>query len=631
MEGATAVRRSTRTADELDLRAAMSGHPNAEAIVEAYLEARARYEPPPASVPKEFDLYARGVLAMHRQEMDLARSIWDELLALPAEERHWRSTWASYMMLTTRDTSEEAPEDLGRVRVHAAAGMADSLGLGAASLRREARVHEGDHNWAPALEACIQYRAAGGTWGCQDLDDLARRALEDQPHAAARLPLASAAVTAWLNSRKYSTEHVGRWLEVVESVSTPVAGADRIAWAAYRAGAFTQAQRWADRAEPNEPMARWILAKLALRQGDLEGATNHLEAAIHELPGPDELFDEGPTAHCSHHHHSPIRAARIELGLVLVARDLYPEALTAFLQAGDWMDAAWVAERLLTTAELQIYVDNRFPGATTTTREGGLLDGEDLPLSETPAVLRHLLARRLAREGSWAEALPYYPGTTRPIAAQVAVDLRLGADEARTPEERGEALWNAAWHIKMDGWELVATEMEPDFRVLEGMYQGSDTVGIRASDELSTVEEEQLGQRVLSPTSMERERAERHGPPLDRRYHFVWTAQELAWEAVNLMPPTNPHWDDAACIAGTWTAYRDKAAANRFRKLLVNKGGGTTQGQAARDRNWFWNLNLNGRCRTPPLEAPPSGCAPFGQRGGSLAGLLLLPLLWRRR
>src|SRR5262245_18541146 len=46
-----------------------------------------------------------------------------------------------------------------------------------------------------------------------------------------------------------------------------------------------------------------------------------------------------------------------ELGVLRLARREYTQALAALLRSGFWMDAAYVAERVLTADELKTYVD----------------------------------------------------------------------------------------------------------------------------------------------------------------------------------------------------------------------------------------------------------------------------------
>jgi tetratricopeptide (TPR) repeat protein len=511
-EGVTARRVRTVEGDAQDLEAAMG---SAERVP-AYLAAREAIQPAPSGVPEEFRLYQEGVIELRAGRIEAAQERFEALLELPPERRHYRSTWAAYMLPHTRDDDALAAEDYARVRELAAQGYGDSLGLALASLRLQAAHLDA----APALEGCLIYRAAGGTAACGDLHVLTERALEHEDLGPAlERPLVAEAVASLLTSHPRSMdEQALRWLEAAERRSESVAGADRLAWAAYQRGQFEAAGRWAERAG-EQPMARWMQAKLALREGDVEAAAEHLRATTELFPGPrSELFADYPAnTSCPHHSSHPVRAAQIELGILLVALDRPVEALQAFLLGGDWLDAAWVAERLLSTEELVEFVDRWFPGRPQLflPEDQGpvhdLLDGQDLPQARIPASMRHLLARRLAREGRWSEALPYFSGEQSWDAERVSSSLARGQDLSLGDDARGTAKWEAAFLMKQEGWELLATELEPDFRVLRGWYQGADTRTRRSSDleeDRWLSEDELLARRLLRPSPAELARLE---------------------------------------------------------------------------------------------------------------------------
>lgn len=53
-----------------------------------------------------------------------------------------------------------------------------------------------------------------------------------------------------------------------------------------------------------------------------------------------------------------------ESGVLHLTRGEFIQALDALLRAGYWQDAAYVAERVLTLAELRGYVDSQWPAAS---------------------------------------------------------------------------------------------------------------------------------------------------------------------------------------------------------------------------------------------------------------------------
>ena len=606
-----AQRVRTTEGDALDLRAAGAD----EDLVEAWLEARRLDEPAPAGVPLEFELYQRAVLDLRAYDLAAAEAGFEAILALPSEERRYRGVWAAYMLPMARpEDASDAVRAADYARVRELEGV-DTLGLRAASYRQEAVYAEP----ARALTACIEYRAAGGTRFCQDLHAYAEQALAEDRHAAAADPIAARAISAYLTAHP---DRADVWLDTADEL----AGSDRLAWAAYQRADVERAAAWADRSD--EPMARWIEAKLAVREGDLDAAVSAMEQASAGL-----LVEAPENAWCPHHGHDPVKAAHIELGILLVTVERYDEAVLAFLDGGDWLDAAWVSERLLTPDELLVLVERNWPR---TTRQHlayehapvhDLLDGEDLPDTKVAASMRHLLARRLAREGRWAEAIPYFPYDQQYAARQVLWDLRRGDDEELSDTQRGEALWAAAFRIKQDGFELVATEMEPDFRVLRGWYSGPYTAELRAEfppdeDPYWLDEDEILATRQLVPTADERERAAASGPPLDRRYHWVWDAFDVAERGAALLPDDHADLPMALCTAGKWQRWRDPAAGERLLRRLDTL-------DAAVDRTWWLPGDSLGECQ-PPTRDEPAGCT-HGPPLGAGAGLAAFTALWIRR
>src|SRR5262249_43100370 len=155
----------------------------------------------------------------------------------------------------------------------------------------------------------------------------------------------------------------------------------------------------------------------------------------------------------------------------------YAQALDSLMNAGFWMDAAYVAERVLTVDELKSYVDRFWPPATpeqiaaerehfavgwTETQLSEMTEAEEehFTVSEVcPAVLReqirYLLARRLTREMRGDEAREYYPNEWVSAFDQLAANLRAGWDEAQEPRERAEALFRAALITRTNGMELA--------------------------------------------------------------------------------------------------------------------------------------------------------------------------------
>ena len=142
------------------------------------------------------------------------------------------------------------------------------------------------------------------------------------------------------------------------------------------------------------------------------------------------------------------------LGTIHVDREDFLEALHAFLQAESRVDAAVVAEQLLPADNLIEYCRNH---ATD-------------PENETHRWLRHLLARRLMRENRVREAGEFFPPSLRALH-KLYQETSIAANTLeRSKNERALALFELGRILMQKGFELRATELEPDLFCMDGNY-----------------------------------------------------------------------------------------------------------------------------------------------------------------
>lgn len=120
--------------------------------------------PFPTELPDEFRRYREAVGALSHERDAEAIAGLRALLALPPKARHWRGTWAAYMLGNLEANAGRSAEAIAawqQVRELARAGSVDTLGLSFASLRQEGPAHGFD-----ALEQqiglCARYEAGGG-------------------------------------------------------------------------------------------------------------------------------------------------------------------------------------------------------------------------------------------------------------------------------------------------------------------------------------------------------------------------------------------------------------------------------------------------------------------------------------
>ena len=601
---------SVRTAAPEDLKAALGKETPAVDGLRAMRDKTHGWRPQPVTqddvpggLPDEFRLYAEGAVAWHSGDIDTARQRWEAVLALPAGQRRYRSTWAAFMLGRAAQGSADTEAWMEKTRALASEGFHDSLGLSSATHGHAAhKLLWNEGNLAAATDLYLKQLHESGS-GVGSLRIVARMAL-DAPDlgAIAQDDDLRKLTTAWLIAYGSEHERATKWLDTLEQAGLGTDGADRLAWASYQAGDMDRAARWLDRAE-DTPTANWIAARLKMRAGDLEAAEQHLKKAG-QLQG--EWGSAGWYSRSEENGVRPGHEALAERGVVLTRQERYAEALDAFVEADHWLDAAYIAERILTPDELKAHVDTRYPTAD----------------SDEASALRDLLARRLVRDGHSGEAIAYFRPDTRPHAEAYAGALATAGERGIAPLKKAEALWSAAQLAREHGMQLRGTELGPDFAWIDGFY-GGPFLGEARLEHVTG---------PLAPTDTERARAEDSLPSPNRRYHYRYVAAEHAWQAAALLPDDDDVTVKVLCQAGQWLRYQDPKSADRYYKAMVTRGWNNSLSQLADKNRWLpapARCELDGFNVTEPM--PEVGCATAPGRAWWGLGLLALGLVARRR
>jgi tetratricopeptide (TPR) repeat protein len=494
---------------------------------------------------------------------------------------------------------------------------------------------------AEAIELYVAQMSTGEATAVPSLQRAAAKALTTSDGDLARVAAnvtARRVVTAYLISRggpwmdSPAPDAQRKWLAAFEEAKAGLAEeADRFALAAYQAGEMDVAKRWLKLAPQDAPMTRWVRAKLLLRDGKLAEAAEHLAFVARRLPEAkackqvckysDEIYRRSEKyydpAYETYLAGVPQERLRGELGSLLLSRGQYGEALGTLLAGGFWLDAAYVAECVMTPDELQAFVDANCPPPGSSWEGPSENGGTDIPVcpitdrqeclshhamvkdvswgrvaaakpGDDPAwyrgPLRHLLARRLARLGRFDEARAYYPAKLQPRLDAYVEALREGNDARVAKEKRAEALWQAACVARRDGMSLLGTELAPDAFIHDGSYECVEQRNPQGDPARS---------RLVPASADEIERARRHRVEPFVRFHYRYVAADLAWRAAALMPAESDETARVLCEAGSWLKKRDPKAADRFYKALVRRCGTTSLGRQADALRWF------------PLLAPP--------------------------
>ena len=597
-------------------------------------------EPPAAEQGKEFDLYKKGAESFHAKDFTTARATWQALLALPAQERHYRSASAAYMLgrmnidrpmdapdAQSNETKpsatvsadppkiaeDQAPDDeaaryFRQVRELVKNGFAGAP-LVEASLGWEAYIelHRGALDKAATLylqQLTFQQLAAEKLSAVDSLKAVACKTTEEQAASNAVLRRIKTAEILCYDTPTvsgYPKENEGelsqglKWLAAVEKANVErVEEAERLAWLAYSMGKFEEAERWLRRADPETGLALWLRAKLAMRAGKVEAATALMSQAIQKIPTNDAIQKAEDAYYYG--HEMPSKVAAGDLGLLRLARSDFLSAFHAFLQGNHWEDAAFVAERILTLSELRQMADKEFPAKAEDDQPSA--KGEEKYWYDRAFTfdhripLRWLLGRRLVRCGQFAEARPYLPLQYRETLDRYADALKRAEMKKAKPENRAQALFDAALIARRNGMELMGTEVEPDSALSDGMFSAADVREERLKAEYakrsyyptSSIEIKKV---VIPVTEPERKRLVSNKVEPEKRFHYRYTAADLAWRAAKLLPDNDERTADVLNTAGNWLKNRDDAAADRFLQAIERRCPNTEVGKEVLRTHWF--------------------------------------------
>lgn len=563
-------------------------------------------------LPGEFDDYFEGAIAWHNPlvfDKSIARESWEHLLARPASERKYKSTWAAFMLgrfWETNDT-DKALGYFRQTRDLAKRGFADSLGLAAASLGLEARIYLRQTNYQRAIDLYLEQLATGDDTAANSLRFVARSVSSMEPEKLRELalnPRSQKIITAHFishrvggwnggDAEKTDRERILVWLEAVEAAGIKdVESAEKFALAAYQANDMKSAQRWIDRAR-NSPTAQWLQAKLFLRAGKVGQAASLLAKVSHAFPMEISETNTSPnlagnlSIESDYEDISAGKQALGELGVLRLARHEYVQSLDALLRADFWMDAAYVAERVLTPDELKTYVDRFWPLVSEEqaaeerkiSRGNGRFGSNDQRES-----IRYLLARRLTRIIRGNEAREYYPIQWQPQFDLLCQNLTDGWNENLPNEQRAKALLAAAIITRTNGMELIGTEVEPDWAIHGGQYEYGVTANERTNKSF----------KILPASAEELRRDSAHDADPEERFHYCYQAAFLGLVAAKLLPNNSEETARILCTCGSWLKMRDPETADLFYKTLVRRCRKTAIGEQADRMRWFPVLDDTG-------------------------------------
>ncbi len=483
---------------------------------------------PAAEGAAEHALYALGAAEFRADHPDAAERAFEQLLALPPAARRARSTWAAYMLgrLRTGMDADNAGAIAAyrQVRALAEAGFRDDGGLALSSLGQEARLVATS---IAAVHLYAEQAARGHPDGGTSLLFVVRALIERGAEAEIVTdPVGQRLLAAYLWSRADELDDTQRARLWAALLARPaLAGADRLAAAAYRNGDVALARELASRAD-DTPVARRVRAKLALRAGDTATA-EALLVSIDDGSSPRICGDRAVLA-------AGVGRFTDAMERAWAVRARYP-------------DAVYLAERVLTLDELSAFVATLPPPARAS-------DGRWVVDTVT---MRGILGRRLMRAERFAEAIPYLALEHVLHAATYAGAI----ERARATTDditRAEALYDASRLARRHGLEILGTAHAPDWETHHGDYDLSEYMA-----------EVDPGRWL---TDEERRRVAASAPDRGERWHYRHVASRLAEQAADLLPRQSQAYAATMCWSARHVRHVDDERVQDLYARYLDEG-----------------------------------------------------------
>ena len=524
-------------------------------------------------LPKEFKLYADGSAKYYAEQVDGATESWMQVLALPKEERHYRTTWAAFMIAKTlmdRDPTT-ALSFFQQTEEAIKEGFADSLHCADELIGWQARAEMNAGKYKESIHHYYDLFIKGQENQSVSLREVCQRFHKD-PYLDKRIlhdTLCRRILSAYPSDK--------RWIKALheEKISFEQAELDRLIWQAYQSQEYNTAKEWLALQQPQTTVGQWILSKLLLREGKVNEAVSILHSLVGKFP---TRFSEDE--------------ASAELGVLKLGQKQFVEAMDFFLKSGYYADMAYIADRVLTTTELEHYLIRH--------KKARYLYEPIKCYSETEKIifpseqdyysyLSNILARKYLREDNFDKAKRWMS------EMQFAFDgyyngLQAGDNPKLKNNERAEGYYSAACNLQHSGMELMGTEVFPDWRMVNGQIDIYKNFLVNRTNK-KLHDPGQIVPAILKPyllaSDNEIKRISQNAPKPDKRFHYRYIASDLLWKAAKLLPDNDERTARMLYEGGTYMKNRDPLTADKFYKTLVRRCGNLPIGKKANAERWF--------------------------------------------
>jgi hypothetical protein len=566
--------------------------------------------------------------ARNTQVLDAAIARFQSVLALPPDEGRLRLTWSSYMLgrsyalrgqdgdiarandyfrQTIAQAEARAPDPLGLA--NAALGEIGRLALRAGDLPEAVKLYAQQAS-APDARHAVDSLLLVARQGYGHPEDLEKRIADPLlqrltlVYAVARADTSCATEFICGDGIDEGTQRYLSRLVVAlgrlrpEQIELP----DRAAAIAYAIGEYAAAERLI--ASSQSPYADWIRAKLALHAGKINEATAFFAKASRAFPaGVAAVQTWAAVPMAGQLDQDVIQRLKGERAILTLSRGDYLEALNQLYPLGEIYadDVRYIAEQVLTVDELKSYVDHLLPTSAKAAPDVVADTGaESVGTSVDPSpndlrsILSDLLARRLARDGRFKEAVSYYlDPETRKLAAQYLV-AHQKAEHALVDARQAEAWFEVARLEIQSGMELRGTEREPDYSEYGGMYGDFDGYSTVSSDSPNSEARQSRLADMVGPDEARR-RQQNVAVPL-RRFHYRSVGVDHLMMAADHLPRQSQAFAAVLCQGVAWLHTNNWSANEDLIKRLY--------GRYVREGAYVpWAANFGNQCPTPAFGA----------------------------
>ncbi len=584
-----------------------------------------------------------------------AREIWQRLLKLPPERRQWRSTWAAWMLfrITPPADHDQQGRWLNETRKLSKAGFKDCLHLGieathilgrpASDLPHHEEVSAAEWRRSSMLRAALGHSRAEAdvksdrwtheAWTAEFAGEILADPYLRKVQLLHLVEVAQNTV-GWQFGVQYRgnstpNDDLTHWLDSFEQAAIKdQKETTLIAWIYYNAAKFEEARRWIQMAPNDDVTALALRGKLAAQHGNRKESLRFLKQMGKQLPNATDLARSDYESEqlqsngaLTHENYPKVKRHLLlaDLGVAQVANNDFAGALQTFLKTDFWRDSAFVAERLLSAEELLALSRS---GKLPSLKKMQNHQAKDQPQrSITVQSLEdayfswdfqadidrftYLVGRRLAREGFYKNATEILPDDLSLAVKRYQQEVQKGNNKQVPEAERAEAYWTAAQLARQLGMEIFGFEGAPDQAIYGGSFARDDLADLRshalwypAWEEGSTEEARTAARTPIFPaTDDEKWRTRRYRAAYNHRFHYRFTAADLAWKAAHILPRNAPESAEILCIAGSWLKNKVPKEADRFYKALVRRNPNVPLAQEADKRHWFpevaWSFDLS--------------------------------------